>query len=60
MLRNRPSLDETERLVAFLKEQRVATFEGHGVKLTFYQELEPRTNPIPQDDDEMMTQYRGI
>ena len=57
MLRKHPSIDDTERLVAFLKGQRVATFEGHGVKLTFYQELEPVRK---QDVDALENQYREL
>ena len=58
VLPKKPTLADTEQLVKYLSEHRVAEFDGHGLKLKFYQEMPELKMPALPTEDHLLKQYQ--
>jgi hypothetical protein len=58
MLNKKTNLEETRDLVKYLSENRIWKFEGHGLKLEFYQELPELKLPALPSEDSLIREYQ--
>jgi hypothetical protein len=58
MLNKKTNLEETRDLVKYLSENRVAEFEGHGLKVKFYQEIPELKLPELPPDNSLIREYQ--
>ena len=58
MLNKKTNLEETRDLVKYLSENRIWKFEGHGLKLEFYQEIPELKLPELPPDNSLIREYQ--
>ena len=58
MLRKETTLEDSRDLIKYLSENRVAEFEGHGLKVKFYQEMPELKMPALPSENSLIQQYQ--
>lgn len=58
MLRKVTTLEDSRDLIKYLSENRVAEFEGHGLKVKFYQEMPELKMPALPSENSLIQQYQ--
>lgn len=58
MLRKVTTLEDSRDLIKYLSENRVAEFEGHGLKVKFYQEMPELKMPALPSENSLIREYQ--
>ena len=58
MLLKKITLEESRDLIKYLSQNRVAEFEGHGLKVKFYQEMPELKMPEIPSENSLIREYQ--
>jgi hypothetical protein len=58
VLRKETTLEDSRDLIKYLSENRVAEFEGHGLKVKFYQEMPELKMPALPSENSLIREYQ--
>tara|TARA_Y100000310_G_scaffold271985_1_gene286727 strand:+ start:219 stop:401 length:183 start_codon:yes stop_codon:yes gene_type:complete len=58
VLRKETTLEDSRDLIKYLSENRVAEFEGHGLKVKFYQEMPELKMPSLPSENSLIREYQ--